>query len=84
MKITTPLVKDNCKDCVSNCEHAGKDREFVCRGGVSCKKTKRENSDNLIKWLELQICTYENSLNSYNQGLCQAYKNVLSKIKGEI
>lgn len=28
---------DNCKDCVSRCEHAGKDREFVCPGGTSCK-----------------------------------------------
>lgn len=28
---------DNCRDCKSRCEHAGKDREFVCPGGVSCK-----------------------------------------------
>lgn len=28
---------DNCKDCCSKCEHAGKDREFVCPGGKSCK-----------------------------------------------
>ena len=28
---------DNCKNCVSSCEHAGKDREFVCPGGISCK-----------------------------------------------
>lgn len=28
---------DNCKDCTSKCEHAGKDREFVCPGGISCK-----------------------------------------------
>ena len=31
------LKYDNCKNCVSGCEHAGKDREFVCRNGVSCK-----------------------------------------------
>ena len=30
---------DNCKNCVRLCEHAGKDREFVCPGGVSCKST---------------------------------------------
>lgn len=30
---------DNCKACLSRCEHAGKDREFVCPGGVSCKVT---------------------------------------------
>ena len=28
---------DNCKDCHSRCVHAGKDREFVCVNGVSCK-----------------------------------------------
>lgn len=28
---------DNCKNCVSHCEHAGKDREFICPHGVSCK-----------------------------------------------
>ena len=31
------MLYDNCKSCYSNCEHAGKDREFVCPGGVSCK-----------------------------------------------
>ena len=32
------MVKyDNCKNCMSHCEHAGKDREFVCPGGKSCK-----------------------------------------------
>ena len=31
------IVRDNCKNCSSSCEHAGKDREFVCVKGVSCK-----------------------------------------------
>ena len=32
------MVKyDNCKNCVCHCEHAGKDREFICPGGKSCK-----------------------------------------------
>lgn len=32
------MVKyDNCKNCVSHCEHAGKDREIICPGGKSCK-----------------------------------------------
>ena len=35
---------DNCKTCVSRCEHAGKDREFVCPGGKSCKVTDKENA----------------------------------------
>lgn len=30
---------DNCKDCQSRCVHAGKDREFVCINGQSCKVT---------------------------------------------
>lgn len=30
---------DNCIDCKSRCKHAGKDREFICPGGVSCKVT---------------------------------------------
>ena len=34
------IVRDNCKGCNSNCEHAGKDREFVCSTGVSCKTIK--------------------------------------------
>lgn len=34
------IVRDNCKDCTSSCEHAGKDREFVCVKGVSCKTVK--------------------------------------------
>ena len=32
---------DNCKDCVARCVHAGKDREFICGNGVSCKVTKK-------------------------------------------
>lgn len=31
------LKRDNCKECRSKCEHAGKDREFICKGGISCK-----------------------------------------------
>lgn len=34
------MCYDNCKDCHSACEHAGKDREFVCPKGVSCKVEK--------------------------------------------
>lgn len=38
--MATRIVRDNCKDCTSSCEHAGKDREFVCVKGVSCKTVK--------------------------------------------
>lgn len=44
------MKKDNCKECQSNCEHAGKDREFVCIGGVSCK-VKSEFDINKVKIL---------------------------------
>lgn len=37
--IKTTIKYDNCKNCARKCEHAGKDREFVCPGGVSCKLT---------------------------------------------
>ena len=34
---------DNCKNCQNrNCEHFGKNREFVCINGVSCKIEKAE------------------------------------------
>lgn len=35
---------DNCKNCVAHCEHAGKDREFICRNGKTCKVTDNENA----------------------------------------
>lgn len=41
------IKHDNCKDCRSKCEHAGKDREFVCIGGESCKKTAVTNFDRI-------------------------------------
>ena len=31
------IKHDNCKNCCSRCIHAGKDRDFVCVNGVSCK-----------------------------------------------
>lgn len=40
---------DNCKDCVSRCVHAGKDREFICGNGVSCKVTKKPIATNADK-----------------------------------
>ena len=40
---------DKCKDCVARCVHAGKDREFICRNGVSCKVTKKPIATNADK-----------------------------------
>lgn len=39
---------DNCKNCHSLCIHAGKDREFVCINGVSCKITMEKPLDTKI------------------------------------
>lgn len=37
------MKRDNCKNCHNmNCEHFGKDREFVCINGISCKIEKAE------------------------------------------
>ena len=40
---------DNCKNCHSLCIHAGKDREFVCKDGVSCKITMEKPQTNAQK-----------------------------------
>ena len=37
---------DNCEDCHSRCVHAGKDRQFVCINGVSCKIAKEKPNTN--------------------------------------
>ena len=37
---------DNCKKCRSRCIHAGKDRDFVCINGVSCKITTGKSQTN--------------------------------------
>jgi len=42
---------DNCKGCKNrNCEHFGKNREFVCINGISCKVEKEEEQN--MKYLE--------------------------------
>lgn len=52
--INEPIKYDNCKNCVARCEHAGKDREFVCMGGKSCKVTGEEKTYSaLIERLKL-------------------------------
>ena len=59
---------DNCKNCHSICIHAGKDREFVCINGVSCKITTGKSQTNaqkirsmsdeeLCNWLFQRDCT---------------------------
>ena len=59
---------DNCEDCHSRCVHAGKDRDFVCINGVSCKITTGKSQTNadriramsdeeLRNWLFQRDCT---------------------------
>ena len=40
------IKHDNCKNCSSRCIHAGKDRDFVCVNGVSCKITTEKPQTN--------------------------------------
>lgn len=43
------MKHDNCIDCASKCEHAGKDREFVCKNGVSCKVKKSKDIVEVVR-----------------------------------
>ena len=40
---------DNCQKCRSRCIYAGKDRDFVCVNGVSCKITMEKPQTNAQK-----------------------------------
>ena len=60
------MKKDNCKDCVSKCEHAGKDREFVCIGGVSCKVEEAEDKVSVVRckdcmWWHTKGCVFNDN-----------------------
>lgn len=63
---------DNCKDCQSGCEHAGKDREFVCPGGVSCKVTTPKPKTYTIEELAKKIC---DSYDECTEGECPGYEH---------
>ena len=52
---------DNCKDCHSRCVHAGKDRDFVCINGVSCKITtgkSQTNADRIRSMTDEDLCNW--------------------------
>lgn len=56
-KATLPQLKyDNCKDCASKCEHAGKNREFVYSGERSCKVNGIARKIDREKWEPCKIC----------------------------
>lgn len=49
---------DNCKDCYSKCEHAGKNREFVCINDISCKKSKQTNADRIKAMTDEELARF--------------------------
>lgn len=53
---TEPLRYDNCNKCVSRCEHAGKDREFVYRGDKLCKIVKKPHRIDRSAWDPCEYC----------------------------
>ena len=72
--MATKIVRDNCKDCTSGCEHAGKDREFVCVKGVSCKTVKPKPE--MVAVVRCKDCRHI----SVESGLC--FCNVWEKFNG--
>ena len=48
-RMNMTIKHDNCKNCRSICIHAGKDRDFVCINGVSCKITMEKPQTNAQK-----------------------------------
>ena len=51
------IKHDNCQNCRSRCIHAGKDRDFVCINGVSCKITTGKSQTNAVtvqEWISVE------------------------------
>lgn len=62
------IKRDNCKDCHSECEHAGKDREFVCINGISCKIKKgkpQTNADRIRSMSDEELAVKLNAFIEY-------------------
>ena len=43
------MKHNNGKDCIRQCEHTGKDKEFICKNGVSCKKVREQKQRTKIR-----------------------------------
>ena len=67
ISIGEKMKHDNCKNCIRECEHAGKDREFVCKNGVSCKKTDENTLVKMAKYIM-------NTAADYCSDCCADYK----------
>lgn len=75
-KATLPQLKyDNCKDCASKCEHAGKNREFVYSGERSCKVNGIARKIDREKW---ETCIECKSCDN-----CKNRPNVVEAVFGE-
>ena len=60
------IKHDNCKNCRSRCIHAGKDRDFVCINGVSCKITTGKSQTNAVtaqEWISVKDRLPEEKVN---------------------
>ena len=67
ISIGEKMKHDNCKNCIRECEHAGKDREFVCKNGISCKKTDENTLVKMAKYIM-------NTAADYCSDCCADYK----------
>lgn len=76
ISIGEKMKHDNCKNCISQCEHAGKDREFVCKNGVSCKKTDENTLVKMAKYIM-------NTAADYCSDCCADFKACNERLKGE-
>ena len=68
---------DNCKDCHSRCIHAGKDRNFICMNGVSCKIVKAKpqtNADRIRAMSDEELVEFIKNV-KVRAALCKAVKN---------
>lgn len=71
-KATLPQLNyDNCKDCASKCEHAGKNREFVYSGERSCKVNGIARKIDREKWEPCDLCSTEMACGTCDNALSQ-------------
>ena len=64
------IKHDNCKNCSSRCIHAGKDRDFVCVNGVSCKITtekQQTNADRIRAMSDEELASWMAECNAYRE-----------------
>lgn len=67
------IKHDNCKNCSSRCIHAGKDRDFVCVNGVSCKITtekQQTNADRIRDMSDEELAEFLTHINPTNCQEC--------------